>query len=421
MKTFFKHLTRQQLALFLCCLLMVSLVYSPFLLSVSMIGLVIINVFNLKVSPKVSLSIHPDLKNGFQCFLNDKSFLVITTFFFIVFFSGVFTEDFNYWLERLRLKIPFLVLPFAFASLPTFSRRQYRGLFYFLLILLTVTCVGIGINYALNFEEIITNIKRGQPVPTPRNHIRFSLLLALGIIAGVYLSVEKFYWKKEWEHGLIKGMTAFLFIFIHILSVRSGLLVLYLSIVFLTTRYIYSTRRYGVGFGLMLLLSILPMIAYQTIPSFKGKIDYAFWDFKMYQAGKGQEYSDANRLISLEVGLKIGHANPILGVGAGNLKQAVKKVYSTDYPQAKKQIMPHNQFLSVYAGMGIVGLFLFLGAFFFPLFYKNNYRQPIFLAFHVIVFFSFMMENTIENAMGIAFYTFFLCLGLNVAKHRKKV
>jgi hypothetical protein len=69
--------------------------------------------------------------------------------------------------------------------------------------------------------------------------------------------------------------------------------------------------------------------------------------------------------------------------------------------------------LSHYAGTGIIGVLLFAFAFFFPLLYQKNYRNPLFLALHAIIFMSFMMENTVENNFGISLYLFFLLMGVN--------
>ena len=415
MKQILQGINRRQLAIFLCYLLMVSLIYSPFLLSVSIIGLIIISVFNLKIEEKVSFGLHPRLKNNFQRLFQHRAFLTVSLFFFIVLVSGIYSEDMVYWLERLRLKLPFLFLPFVFVSLPAFSERQYLGLLYFLLLLLFVTCMGIGLNYVLHFEEINALIQRGKPMPTPRNHIRFSLLLAFGIMAGTYLYWKKFYWKFQWEKYWIGGITLFLFLFIHILSVRSGLFVFYLASIVLLLRYIYLTGRYVLGLGLMVALLALPGIAYLTIPSFTTKIDYVRWDLSKYFFNKTEElnyHSDTERLISLKIGWQIGREHPLLGVGAGDLKKEVYARYAAQFPQIKKPKMPHNQLLSVFAGTGIWGLLLFCLAFFYPLFYRKNYRDPLFLAFACIIFFSFMMENTIENSMGIGLFAFFWCLGI---------
>ena len=93
--------------------------------------------------------------------------------------------------------------------------------------------------------------------------------------------------------------------------------------------------------------------------------------------------------------------------------QEVRKIYNAYYMEKFSFRKPHNQLISIYAGTGIVGLFLFLFAFFYPLFYQENYRNPLFLTLHAIIFMSFMTENTIENNFGISLYLFFLLIGIN--------
>lgn len=411
MDAILRLLKREKLVLFFSAALVTSLVYSPFTLSVSMISLLVLGVFDWQWRYPF-LGINPSLGAAWRRLRRRPDFAVITLFFFIVLLSGPFTEDWSYWLERLRLKLPFLLLPLAFLAFPPLWRRQYEGLFYFTVWMLVVTCVGIGIHYALHFEAVNELLRQGQPVPVPRNHVRFSLLLALGVVAGAVLYRRGFYLWQKWERPLLLGATVFLFFFIHLLAVRSGLAALYAAVGVLALRYVYRTRRWAVGLAVLAGLAVLPVLAYQLMPSFRTKMDYVRWDLLQYREGKGATYSDSGRLISLRVGMGIGHAHPVLGVGAGNLRQEVQRVYAADYPEVHPVKMPHNQFVSVYAGTGLLGLALFCFAFFFPLFYRRHYRDPLFLAFHVIVFCSFLVENTIENSLGIGFYVGFLLLGL---------
>jgi len=73
-------------------------------------------------------------------------------------------------------------------------------------------------------------------------------------------------------------------------------------------------------------------------------------------------------------------------------------------------LMPHNQFLFVLAGVGILGLSLFLLALLIPLFYRSAYRHPFFLGFYLIFLCAFMVEHTIENAVGVGSFLLFLLL-----------
>ena len=111
------------------------------------------------------------------------------------------------------------------------------------------------------------------------------------------------------------------------------------------------------------------MIAYKTIESFHAKVDYARRDLQMYALGLGKDYSDAERIISFEAGLKIGNKNPLFGVGAGDLKEEIEAYYIEQGIDISTPKLPHNQFISVYAGTGLVGLVLFCVAFFYPLWY----------------------------------------------------
>ncbi|MEL7020442.1 MAG: O-antigen ligase family protein, partial [Bacteroidota bacterium] len=333
----------------------------------------------------------------------------------------------DYWMERLRLKLPFLLLPFAFYQLHNIIQKHnighrygqshhsfYDGVLYVLLLLMTVSCIGIGVHYWLNFEEINLAIQQGRAIPTPRNHIRFSLLLAISIISGGYLYAKKYIYRFDWERTLIACCTTFLFIFIHILSVRSGLLALYMALFALLVRFILIKKRYWIGLAGIVALTALPVASYYIVPSFQKKINYAVWDLRTYYAGKGANNSDSGRLVSLQVGWELAQRNMLVGVGAGNLRREVKNIYRQQFPAVTEPKMPHNQWVSVLAGTGILGIIIFGIAFFVPFFYNAHYRQPLFLGYYIIVFTSLLMENTLENSMGIGLYCFFTLLFLNL-------
>jgi len=398
----------------------VSMVLSAeFVLSVSMIGLLVLALIELEIDgPQVQVSFRHNLKENFKKYWQYKAWLAASVPFFIVLVSACWSGDVDYSLERLRIKLPFLILPFAFASMPPLRKKEILTILYFLLVMMGIISLYVLIDFLVNFQEIMEVIGRGGHLPTPSNHIRFSLTLALTIIGGLALWAEKFHIRQPFERYIIGGLTLFLFVFIHILSVRSGILALYLGLFVLGIYYIFFRKKYLLGLaGLVTILS-LPVIAYQTVPSFKLKVDYAFWDFKQFQQGTGGQYPDSERLISMQTGLDIAKNNPLFGVGAGDLKQEMKRQYETVLAGKYNFRMPHNQLISLLAGTGTVGFLIFLGGFFFPLFYKKNFRQPLFLALHAVVFMSFFMENTIENNFGISMYLFFLLIGLNFLSNK---
>ncbi len=388
-----------------------------FLLSICMIGIIALSLFQRKEEVAgFRLKMRSNLKDNFRKFLKDKSFLIITIPFFLVLFTSVYSADIQYTLERLRIKIPFLLLPFAFFSLPNLEKKDLQKVLFFQVLLACVAAIGVGVNYLIDFDAITNHISKGGSIPTPGNHIRFSLILAFSVIAGASLLWNRHDAGKDrdqiifsFERPLYILMTLFLFVFMHVLSVRSGLLVLYLSIGLLLVRYIFFSRRYLIGLLAMVGLMVLPVVAYKTVPSFKTKLGYMQYDLQMYFAGKGANYSDAERLTSLQAGLEVGNSNRWLGVGAGDLRQAIKDKYKKDFPNITRR-MPHNQFITIYAGTGLVGLFFFTFSFFYPVVKHRRFVNAMFLTINAIIFFSFMMESTIENAVGIAFYLLYLLL-----------
>jgi len=408
-------LEKQHLVLFFYAVAVAALVLSPFLLSVGMIALAVLSLIRFQVGARVfKVAIDLEAVRRMLRILQCSPFAAVTLFFFVVLLSFWQTEDYGYWLARLRIKVPFLALPLVFLGHPRLEKRQWQGLLYFLVILLLITAVGVGINYWINYEEIQLMLKQGQPMPTPRNHIRYSLLLALGVVSGGYLYSKGYFWRYAGERHFILGATIFLFLFIHLLSVRSGILALYAALFLLSVRYILVSRRYWLGLGMLAALLAMPAIAYQVVPSFRAKVSYMRWGLLKFQEGEGAAYADTGRIVSLKVGWELAKRHPVFGVGAGNLQQEADKVFEQHYPQLPEPLVPHNQFLFVLAGTGAVGLLLFLFALFYPLFYQRNYRHPFLLGFYGIVLTAFMIEHTIENSMGVGFFLVFLLLFLKV-------
>lgn len=408
---------KDKIVLFFCGLIIVSLVFSPFLLTISMIGLLILGlVEEVKKDEKglQKFSFNKTLWAKLTDWKNNAAFLVISFYFFIVLFGIWQVEgDYTYLLERLRIKLPFIALPIAFLGLPRFSDRQIKGLLYFLLVFITLTGIGICINYFLNYELINKMLSQGKPMPTPRNHIRYSLLVGVSIIGGIYLIKEQYFYKKPKERYLIIGLTIFLFLYIHILSVKSGILCLYIALGILCLQYIYLSKKYLFGFIMIAGLVSLPVVAFMTIPSFQQKMSYMHFDLKKYLAGEGEQYSDSGRLTSLKVGWELFVNAPVFGVGTGNIKKEVHLIYQKKYPDYVKPILPHDQFLFVLAGSGLFGFFFLLLAVFVPLFYGKAHQHFFFLGLYTIFLMALILEHTLENAEGVGIFSFFILLILN--------
>lgn len=321
--------------------------------------------------------------------------------------SVFWSEDARYWLRLVQTRLPFLVLPWTFANHPPFSDKQLKSVLYLFVWFITAVCIAVGINFLLHYDAIVEGLGRGNPVPVPRSHVRFSLILATSILSGAWLWQQKFWLKTAWERHFLGGAVVFLFVFIHILSVRSGLFSLYAAMFFAAIWYIWKSRRWMTGLAVLGLMAGGLWTAVATIPSLKMRVAYMKWDWGRFQhEDDGHLYSDAGRWISLRSGWELWRENPVLGVGAGDLLTETNRMTAQLYPSyAEDPKLPHNQFLFIMASTGILGILLSLIAFFYPWYHERN--NFLYLGLQMMALASFLIECTLENAIGVAWFLFY--------------
>lgn len=99
--------------------------------------------------------------------------------------------------------------------------------------------------------------------------------------------------------------------------------------------------------------------------------------------------------------------NPLLGVGWGDVQENLNTEYATMNIGSKFWFMPHNQFLTVWVGAGLVGLLVFIIAIIFPFIVKKMYRYFLPLFFQLMILASMLFEDTFETHIGVAFTVIF--------------
>ena len=378
----------------------VGLVFSPPVLSVGLIGLVVLGLLD----PLAGLN--PRWRAGFGRWAQSPLFWGLVLLYLLLLAGVAQTADWGYYLQRLRVKAPLVALPLAWAGLPPLTERLRGRVFavfsLFVLAVLTVVLV----NYALNFAEINDMVRRAQPVPVPRNHIRFSLLVALATLlaVGAWRSAA-FGRRRAWL-----WVAALLFAGQHLLAVRSGLAGAYAGLGVVAVALAWERGRWWPAVGALVALILLPVLAYAVVPTFRTKMQYARYELLHRDpAVDPHAYSDEGRLTSLRLGLDVWRDHPWFGVGPGNLLQEMDARYAAALPgQPGKR--PHNQFVSALAGSGLVGLAVTVVAFGLLLWPGLRRRAPVYLAVWTVFFLSCQVENTLETSAGVSMFVVFLLL-----------
>ena len=348
--------------------------------------------------------------------LKSRSFLALTIPFFIVLISVIWSENLPYWLNRVQLRLPFLLLPFAFSQVPPLSKRQFQSLLFAFIIVISANALLVLGNYILHFEDITTKLGQGIAMPFLKEHITFSVMAALACLIGVELWRESFFIKYKWETNLIAVLSLFLFISLHIIAVRTGLIALYLCLILRGGIFVFQSRRYVVGMVGILVLALIPYLSYQFLPSFQHRVHYAIWDMEQYEIGDPSAKSDSERLVSLNMGSQIFLENKIIGVGFGDIEQEMNRRYKQNFPQLEPKL-PHNQWVLTAMGLGIVGLVVSLIAFVIPLLERQRYKDFIFISLHILIFVYCMTDIPFEGTFSLSFYVFFVCVFLNQSEN----
>lgn len=101
--------------------------------------------------------------------------------------------------------------------------------------------------------------------------------------------------------------------------------------------------------------------------------------------------------------------NWLTGVGTGDMNEA----FQDQYIKMGSKLAPdqrwrsHDQFLSIFVGLGIFGLIWFLLAILIPAVMTGRFNDYFFLVFLTISLVSMFPEDTIENQAGVTFFAFF--------------
>ncbi|MDB5256998.1 MAG: lipid core--O-antigen ligase [Chitinophagaceae bacterium] len=348
---------------------------------------------------------------------NQPLYILLFGIFAFYLVSGLYSENLHYWGERVQIKLPYLLLPFSFAAVSLTKRTLYTIL-YLLFITVSIGAVWCLINFTLNYDAIVESYLHAKVMPTPFDigHIRFSLMSAFSAFIGWILYKDQFVFKAQWERYVLLGGALFLVIFLHILSVRSGLLAFYGAAGVYLILEVWKNKNFKQLIVSVLFLAMISGAMYFLSPTLRNKAKYMNKDVSRFkEGGNVNHYSDGNRLLSWQLGWRIGNENPLIGAGIGDVLDEIKKIYIAEYPEIEERnwLIPHSQFVYIFAGCGWLGLLWFAAACFYPYLDTRLRNVGLFMIFNTIIVTSFISESTLEIQLGVALHLFFLLLLLS--------
>jgi len=332
-------------------------------------------------------------------------------------FSGKFIKDRERWLNQDWTKpvVLFMLLPLVgllwtgdMATGLKFAKKSYYWLYPFAIasiyrndqtkILIRAFLAG------LTLTAIVAILQEMGVIPMPKgfaagymSHIIFSLMLVYGmLLLSFYSSRVK---HKREKVGILFLMLTYLVS----LSVNIGRIG-YLAFVVLSPWMLYNIL--GQKHTIKIAAAVLAGIAILSFsPTVQDRTIKAVNEVKLYYNGS-KVTSVGLRLHMWNGAVNIFLQNPIIGVGTGGYKQAMKK-YKDD-PKLPDFVHPHNSFLHMAVSYGIVGLasFIWLLAVFIKRGWKSRDTIEGFsvLSFGIVLIIGSMTDTQILSfATGMMF------------------
>lgn len=285
-------------------------------------------------------------------------------------------------------------------------KNTHRLLYGFLLI---NTLYSLS-HYFSNQEAVVEGYKfaKVMEVLSFGDHIRLSWLTALSIVLAIWDYVSNPGGKWRWVY-LAYG--AFQAVYLHLLSAKTGLLCLYMSLIILVFYYFWSRRKKFQAFLVGLAVLVLPVLAYLFIPPFQTRMDYIRWD--VFTAIRGVEQpglSDGARIYSIQAGWQQFTDHPVWGNGFITIKEHTDAWYAVhkSFIIEAQKILPSSEWLIFAIGAGILGVLVLSWHFIQPFLKKTLWQRAYFPAIYLPALVTFLYETHFEGQTTLFVYAFWV-------------
>jgi hypothetical protein len=342
-----------------------------------------------------------------KAFRSTPFLFFFTLLFFIPFISGLWSQNLSKWSDVVRLKLPLLFFPLAFAGSWQFSRRQWLVVAMVFIGVVLLGCSWSLFHYLQNREAIHEGYLRAKTLLTPleNDHVRFSWLVSVAVMTALLLTIVV---KQKWATAVLWVLAIFFTLYLHVLAARTGMISLYIFLLLYAGWLLYRKKSWKTAVAVTAFLLIVPLIAYVTMPTFQNRIRYLVYDFSFVKkAAYLPGANDGARVMSIKAGWQVLLQNP-LGVGAGDIMQEADRWYAAHVPQvlATDKFYPSSEWLLYGAFAGWIGVLLFTMVMMFPFFVRTGQHQIFWFTLHATAAFSFAYDMGLEVQYGIFLYAF---------------
>ncbi|MER3470202.1 MAG: hypothetical protein C4330_02435 [Chitinophagaceae bacterium] len=387
---------REKMLFGLLLIMLLAVFLSRVLLSLSMIGFVCVAL------------VHSNFLQQIKSWCHNYFLLGLSLLFIIPFVSYLWSTNTAAWLDVIRVKLPLMFLPIAFAGKWLLSQKQQNLLAFVFLLLVFISSLWSFSYYITNIQVIHEGYLKAKVISTPfeNDHIRFSWIISVAVLLCLFFieSTEKL------RKFALTALAAWFIVYLHILSARTGLFCLYAVLFCNALRLFFHIRKRKLAMAGMALIILLPLLAWFFFPTFQNRIAYFFYDFTNAKANQYLPGSnDGSRVLSIKAGWTVLREHPF-GVGAGDVFDKAGEWYQKQVPNmiSNDKLFPSSEWLIYGCIAGWIGVLLFTAIMVFPFLFKQVQHRFFWIMLQLVAVLSFLFDIGLESQYGVFLYAFIM-------------
>lgn len=357
---------------------------------------------------------------------SDKPTMVIACLFIGFYLSSVasafYSDNFDEAMRKLILKLPIFIAPLLINSFRTIERKKMTSFSAVFCYAAFLPAAVSAYNYFSNKDYFDVLILQSKPLPIEFGygmyHIQFSVFLAIATALGVYECIRAI---KHKHKGILVNfvalVTLFNFIFIHILSARTGLISLYAALLILL---ISASSGLGIRYKFIIIASviILPLSMYFMSSSLRNRLTNTYADMQVVlNSANPNDYSFAMRVEAWRNAMALIKEHPILGVGIGDAEFELKKNFDQQKSklEPKNRKNPHFQLMETAVQSGLYAALLLLTLVIYVI-GSQWHKNPIAVAFVLLLLIASCFESILERQASVVCFAVMIAFSMGFKK-----
>ncbi len=354
----------QRVIIALFALSMLSLHISPAVASISM-GLLLLISLTYFLKPNV-LGVFSTFSNSKSERLNRGNETAVIIWSAILFVGMMGVEWYHgcspSGIKVIKNFLPMFFLPFLGWLFAGMDARNFKKDLNWLRPTLNIPLIWMviasSLEYLSHHRFYSAMILESKPMPLFSRvyHIEFSLIIAMQLLFTLFLYRNELFQKDgRW---MIQTEMVLLFLGLHFLSARTGLLSFWVGALFLFSGDIRSISKKWVLLGMMVVVTLI-----LSLSSIRNRLINTWEDLSAVVQGDDLNHkSFGQRWESWKAGVHLIKEHPVLGVGPCRFNEMHQQAYKTigSGLRAENRIGPHNQWIQWIAEYGwcIIGFIL---------------------------------------------------------------